>query len=72
MADAYRAIWFRGLPADFVFAGRALREKVGHYRQIGVIKKIIAGPEACNILIDVREPYTKPVWAKILGIGYGA
>jgi hypothetical protein len=72
MADAYLAIWVRGLPINFVFAGSALREKLRHYRDIGVIKKIVAGAEAADILIDVREPYTKPVWAKILGIGYGA
>lgn len=53
-------IWVDELPADFVFEGPRLQPAIEHHCRIGVIQRIIAGPTACHLLIDIRRPYTKP------------
>lgn len=69
MADAYLPHVVENVPAFFAFQpdGR-LREKVSHAVALGVVR-VIAGPEACHIVVDIRRPYSRPraVLAKIGG-----
>ena len=59
MADVYLPHTVRHLPINVAMVGGTLRPEVAHYVQQGVVR-VIAGPEACDLIIDVRRPYTRP------------
>ena len=57
MADAYLPEWLHHIPADMVFQpGGRLRENVRHAVDQKVVR-VIAGPTACHVSIDIRRPY---------------
>jgi hypothetical protein len=60
MADAYLPHTVHDLPIPFAFedSGR-LRASFEHYQRQGVIR-VIAGAEACHVVVDVRRPYSRP------------
>lgn len=58
--DAYLPVLVENVPADYVFDGHALRPAMAHYTRLGVVK-VFAGPETCDLLIDVRRPYFRPM-----------
>lgn len=56
-ADAYRPVWVENLPASFVFQPDGkLRDKIARAVQMKVCR-VIAGAEACHIMIDIKRPY---------------
>lgn len=56
-ADAYLTHTVHDLPAAFVFQPDGkLRDKVAHAVTLGVAR-VIAGPTACHVEVDIRRPY---------------
>ena len=52
------------LPASFVFQPDGqLREKVARSRDMGVTR-VIAGPERCHLIIDIKRPYYRALPAE--------
>lgn len=37
-----------------------MRMRVKEMVEIGVVKRIIAGPVRCHLLIDIKRPYSRP------------
>lgn len=59
--DMLLPVVVENLPASFVFQpdGR-LRDKVARARDVGVVR-VIAGPEKCHVIVDVKRPYFRGV-----------
>ena len=56
-ADAYLPVIVENLPASFVFQPDGqLRMSVSRARDMGCVK-VIAGPEQCHLVIDIKRPY---------------
>jgi len=61
MTDAYLPVIVTDLPSQFAFQpDGALREKVRRAVDMGVVK-VIAGPLACHIVIDIQRPYCRAI-----------
>lgn len=60
MADMYLPVMLRDWPSEWFFDpdGRC-RRHVEHYLRINVLR-LIAGPQQCHAIIDVRRPYSRP------------
>ena len=59
-ADAYLPVLVRHVPEIQVFDLQGqLLPSLKHYAQQGVVK-VIAGPLACHLLIDIKRPYFRP------------
>lgn len=53
------------LPASFFFGDDGkLRPKVKQLTTVGVVR-VIAGPEQCHAVIDIKRPYYRPVGATL-------
>ena len=60
MADAYLPHTVYDVPVVWVIDSEgALFERVRHYVRQGVVR-VIAGPEACHVIVDVQRPYHRP------------
>lgn len=60
-ADAYLPVWVDDLPAEFVFQpGGLMRMRLKCAAKVGVVKRVIAGPERCHVLVDIKRPYCRP------------
>jgi len=60
MTDAYLPVRVRDLPASFVFEGHSLRPKIRDYVNCGIVR-VHAGPHTCDLTIDIRRPYSRPL-----------
>ena len=61
MADAYLPVWLHHIPASMIFQpGGRLRENVRHAVDQKVVR-VIAGPTACHIRIDIQRPYFRAI-----------
>lgn len=61
--DALLPIAVKNLPAHFVFQADGLvRPRFQECLDQGVIC-IIAGPEKCDVVIDIKRPYFRPEYA---------
>lgn len=60
MADAYLPHTVYDVPVAWVIDSEGtLFERVRHYVRQGVVR-VIAGPEACHVIVDVQRPYHRP------------
>jgi len=60
-ADMLLPVTVRNQPIWFAFQpDGVLRDKVRRAVSMGVVK-VIAGPEQCHLIVDVKRPYYKPV-----------
>ena len=71
MADAYLPVCIRHLPAAFAFDGHALKAAVRTYVDQGIVR-VIAGPEACHMIVDIRRPYWRPARPQLIEVSHGA
>lgn len=61
MADAYLPVTVRDIPVDVVFDDTgAMRPNYAHAARLGVAR-IIAGPTLCDVVVDIRRPYYRPL-----------
>lgn len=61
MADMLLPVVVENLPIRFAFQPDGnLRDKVRHAVNLGVVK-VIAGPEQCHMVIDVKRPYFRAI-----------
>ena len=59
-AHSYHPVWVENLPARFVFQPDGMvREKIRRALDMKVVR-VIAGPEACHVMVDVQRPYFRP------------
>ena len=66
MADAYLPHTVYDVPVVWVIDSEgALFERVRHYVRQGVVR-VIAGPEACHVIVDVQRPYYRPAAMRAL------
>lgn len=66
MADAYLPHTVYDVPVAWVIDSEgALFERVRHYVRQGVVR-VIAGPEACHVIVDVQRPYYRPAAMRAL------
>ena len=70
MADMtvhYIPVTVTDLPASFVFQpDGAMRENVARAVSMGVVR-VIVGAEKCNVVVDIKRPYFRPVLAELEG-----
>lgn len=60
MADQYLPHVVFNLPISFVMNNDGtLRDAVRHYVRLGVVR-VIAGPDRCHVVVDIRRPYWRP------------
>ena len=65
-ADAYLPHTVYDVPVAWVIDSEgALFERVRHYVRQGVVR-VIAGPEACHVIVDVQRPYYRPAAMRAL------
>ena len=67
MTVLYLPVTVTDLPAKFVFQpDGAMREKVSRAVTLGVVR-VIAGAEKCNVVVDIKRPYFRPMAAELEG-----
>ena len=71
MADAYLPVCIRHLSIGFAFDGHALKLNVRSYVDQGIVR-VIAGPEACHLIVDIRRPYWRPARPQPIEASHGA
>ena len=65
-ADAYLPHTVHDVPVAWMIdADGVLFERVRHYVRQGVVR-VIAGPEACHVIVDVQRPYYRPAAMRAL------
>lgn len=61
VADMLLPVLVENLPAAFVFQPDGHpRDKVRRSVSMGVTR-VIAGPEQCHVIVDVKRPYFRPL-----------
>ena len=63
MADMYLPVTVHNLPIRFAFQPDGqLRERVRRAVDMGICR-VIAGPEECHVVVDVKRPYFRAIAA---------
>lgn len=61
MADMHLPVTVHEIPSDFFFQpDGALRDRFKYFVGIGVLR-VIAGPQMCRAIVDVKRPYFLPI-----------